>query len=166
MKCRTTVPGALLLLALLHAPAAMAQRGIILVRHAEKEDTSKDTVLSKAGESRAHGLAQHLKDAGVTAIITSKYQRTALTAQPLAAALKITPIVFPTEKGEDALVQELREKHRDDVVLIVGHSNTVPSLLKKLGVQPEITIADGEYDNLFFVAQRGEGPPVFLRLRY
>ncbi|MEO6324135.1 MAG: phosphoglycerate mutase family protein [Thermoanaerobaculia bacterium] len=157
---------ALLFLSLLVAPAARAQRGVILVRHAEKEDASKDTVLSKAGEARARELARHLKDAGVTAIYTTQYQRTLLTAQPLAAALKITPVVFATDKGDDALVQLLKEKHHDDVVLIVGHSNTVPSLLKKLGVPAVVTIDESEFDNLFFVSPRPDGPPAFLRLHY
>src|SRR5258708_6009468 len=97
---RSTTLRILLLLPPLHAGAATAQRGIIVVRHPEKEDASKDTVLSKAGGARARDLARHLRDAGVTAIVTSQYQRTSLTAQPLAAAMKITPIVFSTEKGE------------------------------------------------------------------
>jgi len=47
-------------------------------------DDSEDTPLSKAGEARAQLLARLLKDAGVTAIYTSQFQRTIKTAEPLA----------------------------------------------------------------------------------
>ena len=51
-------------------------------------------------------------------------------------------------------------------VLIVGHSNTVPDLLKRLGIKDAITIADDEYDNLFVVVRRDVGEPTLIRLRY
>ena len=51
-------------------------------------------------------------------------------------------------------------------VLVIGHSNTVPDLLKRLGVKQAITIADSEYDNLFVVVRHGTGEPTLIRLRY
>ena len=71
------------------AAPAFAQRTVILVRHAEKADSSADAALSKWGEERAERLAAILKDAGVTAILTSDRQRTIRTAAPLAALLKL-----------------------------------------------------------------------------
>jgi hypothetical protein len=42
------------------------------------------------------------------------------------------------------------KSHPNDVVLVIGHSNTVPAILKALtGV--DVSIADNEYDNLFVV---------------
>lgn len=153
------------LLSFLLAPAGMAQRAVFLVRHAEKADDSTDTALSKVGEARAEALARHLRDAGVTAILVTQYKRTAQTAEPLAAMRKLTPVVIQAKNG-DGQLQELREKHREDVVLVVGHSNSIPVLLKKLGVAPDVTIGEMEFDNLFLVVPRGEAPPLFFRLRY
>ena len=51
-------------------------------------------------------------------------------------------------------------------VLIVGHSNTLPDLLKKLGVKDVVNIADDEYDNLFIVVRPATGGPTLIRLRY
>jgi hypothetical protein len=35
--------------------------------------------------------------------------------------------------------------------LIVGHSNTVPTIAKTLGVATAITIGDNDFDNLFLI---------------
>ena len=51
-------------------------------------------------------------------------------------------------------------------MLVVGHSNTVPALLKALHVDAAISIADADYDNLFIVVPQKEGRPVLLRLKY
>jgi len=49
-------------------------------------------------------------------------------------------------------------------VLVVGHSNTVPEVLRHLGVADAVTIGYSEYDNLFVVMT---GPqPRMLRLHF
>ena len=53
-----------------------------------------------------------------------------------------------------------------DRALVVGHSNTVPELLRALKVATPITIADAEYDNLFIVVPQKDAPPLLLRLKY
>ncbi len=58
-----------------------------------------------------------------------------------------------------------RGQHRQDTVLIVGHSRTVLRILKALGHPVDIKLQGKEFDNLFVVPKR-EGPPVALRLRY
>ena len=49
-------------------------------------------------------------------------------------------------------------------VLIVGHSNTVPEIIKALGVAEPISIAETEFDNLFIVLR--SATPSLLRLHY
>jgi broad specificity phosphatase PhoE len=66
----------------------------------------------------------------------------------------------------EALVTQLQRMHQDDVVLIVGHSNSLPSLLQTLGHPEPIAIASEEYDNLFVVIPRLGGPPSVLRFRF
>ncbi len=83
-------------------PLADAQRAIVLLRHADRLDSSPDSPLSKAGEARALRLASLLLDAGITAIYTSEFKRTIKTAEPLALALKITPVRLPAaDAGAD-----------------------------------------------------------------
>jgi len=45
------------------------------------------------------------------------------------------------------VIAKIRE-HAEDTVFVVGHSNTVPAIIKALG-GPDVTIGDNEYDNLF-----------------
>jgi broad specificity phosphatase PhoE len=152
-------------IAMLASPAAHAQQAVYLVRHADRLDDSVDTPLSRAGEARAKSLAALLRDAGITAIYTSEFQRTIKTAEPLALASNLTPVAVPT-RDHEGLVKRVREKNRNDVVLIVGHDRSVPDILKSFGYPGEISIGSAEYDKLFVLVPTGSGSPVLLRLRY
>jgi len=94
--------------------------------------------LSEAGQRRAVLLATLLKDAGINAIFTSDLERTIKTAEPLAQALQIEPKALSRlsvgfkPNDIDAFVDLLRSEHRRDIVLVVGHANSVPALLKAI----------------------------------
>jgi phosphohistidine phosphatase SixA len=151
----------------------LPQEAIFVVRHAEKQSESNDppTPLSEAGAARARRLADLLQHAGVTAILSTDMVRTRSTAEPL-ARLRNLPIETYAARdargGFDAaaLARALRERHAKDVVLVVGHSNTMGPLLSALGCPGEITIGANEYDNLFVVVPRAGGAPELLRLRF
>jgi broad specificity phosphatase PhoE len=66
----------------------------------------------------------------------------------------------------DAFVTFLRGEHREDIVLLVGHTGTVSALLKALGHPVEIKIPETEFDTLFVLTPKTDGPPTLLRLRY
>src|SRR5690242_13430172 len=73
------------------------QTTVILVRHAEKAaEPANDPPLTSEGEARARDLWLAVKEAGVTAVITTQFARTRATAQPTASALSITPEVVNT----------------------------------------------------------------------
>jgi len=150
---------------MLASPAAHAQQAVYLVRHADRLDDSVDTPLSTAGEARAKSLAALLRDAGITAIYTSEFQRTIKTAEPLAVASKLTPVAVPA-RDHEGLVNRVREKNCNDVVLIVGHDRTVPDILKSFGYPGEISVGSAEYDQLFVLVPTESNSPVLLRLRY
>lgn len=164
---RLRVPLLMCLLLLWIAPAVCrAQRAVLLVRHAEKLDESPDAALAPAGLARAEALSRLLRDAGVGAIYVSERQRTRQTAAPLAQALGLLPVTVPAA-DDAALLQRLRAPiHRDQVVLVVGHSDTLPKLLRGLGVTRPIAIARAEYDGLYLVTPRTGGPADVLVLRY
>ena len=147
------------------AASADAQRAIVLVRHAEKLDASEDTVLSREGEARAVALAALLKGSGVTHVITTEYRRTKATAAPLARLMNLTPETVPA-KQIDGLVARLKDMPADAVVLVVGHSNSVPTMLSRLGSKTTVTLAEGDFDNAFVVVPRGSGEPAVVRLKY
>lgn len=153
--------------------ALLAQKAVFVVRHAEKaSDANEASVpLSAAGTARAQKLAAMLKDAGVTAIYSTDTVRTKTTAEPLAAArnLAIQTYDFATVGGKpdlSPLAEKLRREHARDVVLVVGHSNTIGPLLSALGCRESVSIAGDEYDNLFVVMPRGSESPLLLRLRF
>ena len=144
----------------LFASTAAAQSTIFFVRHAEK-GSGDDPDLTEAGRARAESLATILKDAGVTAIYTSEVKRTQQTAAPLAKVLHIEPsIIAATDRA--ALLAKLKDSSGN--VLVVGHSNTIPELIKALGITTSVTIADNDYDNLFVVIL--EEKPRLIRLHY
>ena len=147
---------------MLSASPAWAQEAIYLVRHAERADQSTDPPLSTAGVGRSYRLRDMLKDAGITRIFTSELRRTIETAAPLASAIHVSP----QQISPDALAAKIAASNARDRILVVGHSNTLPALLHALRVEPPITIADDEYDNLFIVVFPRDGRPVLLRLKY
>jgi len=129
--------------------AATAQSTIFIVRHAEKAgDGGNDPDLSDLGRARAETLANMLKDAGISAIYVTEFKRTQQTAAPLAKALGITVTTLPA-KDNAALVAKLRASNGN--ALVVGHSDTIPDLIKALGISEPINIAENDYDNLFAV---------------
>ena len=137
---------------------------VILVRHAERTSmTDPDSPLSAEGRQRADALARLLRDASVSAIITSPRVRTQQTAEPLARDRRLTPRVLPAD-DLDGVVSTIRAL-AGQTVLVVHHSNTVPALADKLGV-PIPPIADDEYDRLVIVTVPRSGPPSSVTLRF
>jgi broad specificity phosphatase PhoE len=147
------------------ADGLRAQEAIYVVRHAERADESADAELSSEGVRRSNALSALLAMAGVSRIFTSERKRTIQTAAPLARALHIESAIV-NASDEDALIQRVRGSRPSDRVLIVGHSNTVPSIIRRLGAKERITIPDGEFDNLFIVVPQKGGVPILLRLKY
>ena len=152
--------GALLLaLAVPALPAAhAADLQVILVRHAEKaSDDARDPSLSAAGQARAAALASALADAGISVVYATQFKRTQQTAAPTAATAGVDVTV--RDAGSDVAADaatfaaHLRQHHRGDTVLVVGHSNTVPPLANALlGRSAVAPITDDEYDRLLLIS--------------
>jgi phosphohistidine phosphatase SixA len=143
---------------------------VFLVRHAEKaEEPASDPSLTAAGVARAQALAAALRDAGVTAIITTQLRRTRDTAQPLANARGLTPEVVPISRSTvstnvEAIVAAVR-RHAGGVVLIVGHNNSVPAIIAALGGPRLPEICESTYGDLF-VLQLSAREPRLVRAHY
>jgi len=166
-----------LLVVLVSGTAQAADQVIFVVRHAEKADQAapaaapmaghamlpNDPPLSDAGKARAVRLASMLASSGVKHIFTTEFKRTRETAAPLAEKLKVTAVMSASKDPQPLIDAVLKSAGN---VLIVGHSNTVPDLLKRLGAKDAVTIAETEYDNLFVLIRRDAGEPTLVRLRY
>lgn len=144
---------------LLTAGSAMAQT-VVLVRHAEKADASADPVLSEAGQARAVALAAVLADAYPAHVFTSSLQRTWLTATPTAGFHSATIEPISLEGGGAAHVTAVTARVRalpaDAVVLVVGHSNTIPQIARALGYTAAADMPECEYDRLTVLDINGE----------
>ena len=133
---------------------------VLLVRHAEKAaEPPSDPPLTAAGVARAQALAAALRDAGVTAVITTQLRRTRETAQPLAVARGLTPEVVPISRATipahvEAAVVAVR-RHSGGVVLVVGHNNSVPAIITALGGPRLPEICESTYGDLFILQLSG-----------
>ncbi len=77
----------------------------------------------------------------------------------------MTPTELPVS-DLDALFARLHAATPNDRVLVVGHSNTLPEILQRLGVTTPVTIGDTEYDNLFIAIPQKDAATLFVRLSY
>ena len=154
--------------------SAIAQSGpamVVLVRHAEKATTGgNDPSLSEAGQTRAKALVTALNDAGVSAVITTQYKRTSETGDAVATARNLQSekiaIAGTTAAHIESVVAALR-KHPGEVVLVVGHSNTIPAIVTALGGPKVPDLCDANYATMFVLHMGKDGTPArVVRTRY
>ncbi|WP_229426907.1 SixA phosphatase family protein [Massilia atriviolacea] len=145
---RFSLPGGMLLAAALLAPAvAAADPSIVyLVRHGEKAADGKDPALTAQGKARAGNIAAILRSTGITHIYSSTTQRTRQTAQPLASSLGLAVQVYDPAQAAKLVGQV---KAAGGTALVVGHSNTVPDLVRLFGGKAGADIGDDEFDRLY-----------------
>ena len=73
------------------------------------------------------------------------------TAQPVADALDL-PINIYDPADNEAVLEKILKNHKGKIILIVGHSDTVPTLMADLGASKKVPpIAEMEYDNIYIV---------------
>jgi phosphohistidine phosphatase SixA len=150
---------------------------VFLVRHAEKAaNPPEDPPLLEAGIMRSQELARVLGRAGIKAIYTSQFLRTKQTAEPLARQLGIAstavPIKMsasnPREVSQESIkgVAEKVYERGGESALIVGHSNTVPEVIRALGGDVVPAIGENEFDDLFVVTVYAKGKARVTHLKY
>lgn len=164
---------ALALAAMALLPAlAEADVLVVVVRHAEKASNDpRDPDLDPAGEARARALASALAGSRLDAAYATQFKRTRQTAAPAAAAAGIAVTVRPVDGGNAAtyaadLARDLRALPDGSVVLVVGHSNTVPGIVAALDGRPEQAMPETEYDRFTTVRLRADGGADTVVSRY
>jgi broad specificity phosphatase PhoE len=144
--------------------ALLTIAAVLAVRHADIDlpPTSDDPPLNATGRLRADALARMVGTAGVSTILTSEFRRTRQTVAPLAGRLGLTPQLAPPPA---VLAQQLRAGELGEVVLVAGHTDTIPEILAALGATALPPITEAEFDNLY-VAAVSEDAAQLLHLRY
>ncbi|MDZ4361893.1 phosphoglycerate mutase family protein [Brevundimonas sp.] len=143
-----------------------AAQTVVIVRHAEKADSSADPDLSEEGRSRAVSLAELFEDEAPGLILTSPLQRTMQTAVPASgmAGVPIQTVSFDggTEDHVMRTVGLVRAASPETVILIVGHSNTVPQIAAALGDQEPQSLGECDFDRVttLVLGPAGDAPTV------
>jgi broad specificity phosphatase PhoE len=150
---------------------SQATTTIIFVRHAEKAaEPADDPGLSDAGRRRVAELTRQLVDAdvvaGIDAVYATPFRRTQETAQPIADALDL-PINTYDAADTEAVLGTVLRNHKGKIILVVGHSNTVPVLIANLGASKKVPpIHESEYDNIYIISIPWFGKTKTIRLRF
>ncbi|MDX1480472.1 MAG: histidine phosphatase family protein [Woeseiaceae bacterium] len=146
---------------------------MIFVRHAEKAaEPADDPGLTAAGRRRVAELTRQLVDAdvvaGVDAIYSTRTRRTKETVEPLANRLGLGIRYYETDpEDNEELVDGMVSDNKGRIILVVGHSDTIPGLIADVGASKNVPpIADDEYDNLYVVVIPWFGKTKTIRLRY
>ena len=138
---------------------------VIIVRHAETmPEPAEDPPLSPMGAYRAEALAGWLRDAGIQHIFVSEYLRTRQTAEPLAKATGAQVHEVPA-RDTKGLVRSLRGTYRGQVVLVIGHGNTVLDLIRALGGEAP-DVEEAGYSSMFIVTDSRLTKTRVLSMRY
>jgi phosphohistidine phosphatase SixA len=145
-------------------PQATGVTTVFLVRHGEKKLDSQDPDLTEAGRQRAVALARTLRSVPLTAIYSTDTHRTRQTAAPLAEQRSLTVELY--DKDDLARVV-MKVRSAPGRYLVVGHSNTTPDLVSRLGGDPGAAIDEAsEFDRLYVLMLHPDGSVVTLLLRY
>jgi phosphohistidine phosphatase SixA len=147
---------------------------MVLVRHAEREETGADPCLLPEGKARADRLAQIFRNARVDALIASAKCRTKETLQPLAALKASQGTVIPIEEIESAQVADtaaavasrIRVLPAGSLAVVAHHSFTMKQILEALGIADTSAVNTNVFDNLVVVVVPASGAARMVPLTY
>lgn len=148
-------------------PTATSQDAVtfLVVRHAEKADSSSDPDLSEDGMNRARKLAETLKYTDIDALFSTPYKRTRQTLGVLGEqnGLSITDY---DPRRPNVLLDSLKVQTGKTFV-IAGHSNTAPHIVNYLiGENRYTDLEDHMYDHLWIVHLHADGTTKTILLHY
>lgn len=118
-----------------HTDIKKSTSKFFIVRHAERHPGFNGH-LTWYGRLRAGDLMRLLKDSGIKKIYVTPYSRTVETADSLIALQKTDTVVYRLDTGAAELLHQLKmNKDFGRTILIVGHSNMIPAIIRGLGGQ-------------------------------
>ena len=122
------------------------------IRHAEKDRSNPEDVdpeLNQKGLGRAMHWAEILNEVSLDAVYTTDYERTRMTAAPVAIKQELTEQYYNPQNLD---IEAFQLENLGKNVLVVGHSNTTPNLVNQMIGEEKYDPMD-DYDNgsLFIV---------------
>lgn len=133
-------------------------RAIYLFRHAEKQiiEGEKNPELTKEGFIRAEALADSLSLIQNGIIYSSEFKRTQQTVNPLAKKWNFDILIHTASDPEGQIKKALEKCNK--TVIISGHSNTIPNLIRLFGINDELKIEDDQYGDLYKIEWSSKSP--------
>ena len=127
---------------------------IILLRHAEKDiSVNADTAnpeLSAEGKLRAQRLVKIINKYNPDVIYSTNYTRTRATVMPLARSRRAMIFIYDPQNLNQMVDLIMSGKLKR--IVVVGHSNTTPTLANLLIKQDKYkTLAESEYDKIWVI---------------
>lgn len=123
-----------------------------LIRHAEKDRSNpsqRNPHLKEEGLKRAENWSKILANIPFDAIYSTDYFRTKETAQPTADFNHLKLTLYDPDTLD---VESFKKDTKGKTILIVGHSNTIPSFVNVLiGTEKYENIEDDNNGNLYIV---------------
>lgn len=139
-----------------------------LIRHAEKDSVPVgNPALTEKGLKRSVVLSDILRATRVDAIYSTFFTRTLYTVDSL-ADIKAMPILPYEVKSLRNLVDQIQSDKNTHSVVIVGHSNSTPSLANSLaGFNVfDSNFDESDYDNFVIVYEKTNGTKGALKLKW
>lgn len=129
---------------------------VFLLRHGETTgEGAADPELSPQGQSRAARVGLMLRSVGVQRVMHTPARRARQTGEEIARVCGVglgSYDPFDPQPVVDRMIAG------GGVWVMVGHSNTVPDLAKRLGGDPRADrLPESAYDDLFMVVRAGGG---------
>ena len=123
-----------------------------LIRHAEKvriNKTDRDPALNEKGIIRAFNWRDFFIDKDISKIYSTNYKRTLETVKPIEVATGLTAILYSPSSID---YKSFISSNKGEIVLVVGHSNTIPDFVNELiNDQVYSQIDDLNNSNLYIV---------------
>lgn len=123
-----------------------------LIRHAEKvriNKTDRDPALNEKGMIRALNWRDFFIDKDISKIYSTNYKRTLETVKPIEVAMGLTAILYSPSSID---YENFISSNKGEIVLVVGHSNTIPEFVNELiNDQVYSQIDDLNNSNLYIV---------------
>ena len=122
---------------------------IYVMRHLHTPAGATDPDLTNEGQRVALALVSWFKRERPAVIYVSGTKRAQQSAAPLARALGVAPTIYnPADTA--ALITAVSRETR--TVLIVGHSNTVPDIIERLGGQRPAQLVHGDFGDIWLIS--------------
>ena len=129
--------------------APSVQPNIYVMRHLHTPEGAKDPDLTAEGRRHARLLVAELRRDPPDVIYVSSTKRAQQTAEPLARRLKLAPKIYNPADTPGLVTSVLQEP---GTVLVVGHSNTVPEIIDRLGGRRPPPLIHENFGDIWHIA--------------